>query len=77
MLAGCPQKDGRLLGFDCADQISHRTEPWDMVSETKEVMQMKSKKGYINKHMVFLGTKFLSPCQTTQFSDREERQCLG
>lgn len=58
MLAGCPQKDGRLLGFDCADQIFHRTEPWDMVSETKEVMQMKSKKGYINKHMVFLGTKF-------------------
>lgn len=75
MLSGCPQKDGRLLGFDYADQISHRT--WDMVPETKEAMRMKSKKGYINKHTVFLGTKFLSLCQTTQFSDREERQCLG
>lgn len=48
MPAGCPQKDGRLLGTDYADQVTPGTEPWGMVPAPKEKMQMKSRKGDIN-----------------------------
>lgn len=48
MLASCPQKDGRLLGTDYADQVTPGTEPWGMVPEPKEEIQMKIGKGDIN-----------------------------
>lgn len=59
MLAGCPQKDGRLLDIDSTHQGTHRIALWYMVSEPKEVMQMKSRKGYIKAHKFFLCTKSL------------------
>jgi len=30
MLRDYAQEDGRLLGIGCADQVAHRTEPWEM-----------------------------------------------
>lgn len=48
MLASYPQKDGRLLGTDCADQVTPGTEPWGVVLEPQEDVQMKIEKGDTN-----------------------------